>query len=121
MMQSDALPASTLDMLLPPARSKMPTLPFELEEYARLSCLPDADDELIFEAGLTLATITERVPHLSDTYEVDARLTELEALMLSLVDGTSPVSTLVELFGTGQGEALVAVCDLYARGLLAFD
>ena len=36
-------------------------------------------------------------------------------------DGLSPVSVLVRLVGTDPAEALVVLCDLYARGLVAFD
>ena len=121
MMLSEGLPASVpRDALLPPPRSSMPTLPFELEEYARLSCLPDADDELVFEAGPPLAAITTRVPRLVDA-EIDEQLSDLEAFLLSVVDGTRPVSRLLELVGAAQDEALVVVCDLYSRGLVAFD
>ena len=120
MMHSEALPSpATFD--LPPPRDKLPTLPFELEEYARSSSLPDADDELVFTAGPALAEITGRVPRVVATAPVVERLAPQETLMMSLVDGLSPVNMLVELAGTDPGEALVVLCDLYARGLVAFD
>jgi len=120
MMHSEPLPPpATLD--LPPARDKLPTLPFELDEYARWSSLPDADDDLVFTAGPQLAEITGRVLRVVASPELIQRLAPREALMLSLVDGLSPVSMLVELAGTDPEEALVVLCDLYARGLVAFD
>jgi hypothetical protein len=119
MMHSEALPPpAAFD--LPPARDKLPTLPFELEEYARWSSLPDADDELVFTAGPALAEITGRVPRVVATREVIEALTPRETLLLSLVDGLSPVSMLIEVV-TDPDEALVVLCDLYARGLVAFD
>jgi hypothetical protein len=121
MMLTEALPASAPLDMLPPPRSTMPTLPFELEEYARQSCLPDADDELVFEAGPPLAAITSRVPHPVARVEIDESLSDAEAFMLSLVDGIAPVSRLIELVGVAAEEALVVICDLYARGLVAFD
>jgi hypothetical protein len=107
------------DLELPPARDTQPTLPFELEEYARWSCLPDGDDELVFEAGAPLDEIYGRVPHV--VAEPDDQLTPCEALLLSLVDDVSPVNVLVQLTGTAAEEALVGMCDLYSRGLVAFD
>ena len=120
MMHSEALPPPAV-FDLPPARDKLPTLPFELEEYARWSSLPDADDDLVFTAGPALAEITGRVPHVVAEAKLIERLTPREALMMSLVDGLSSVSMLVRLVGTDADEALVVLCDLYARGLVAFD
>jgi hypothetical protein len=122
MMHSEALPpAATFDYPpLPPPRDKLPTLPFELDEYARWSCLPDADDDLVFTAGPALEEITSRVPRVV-AKATSASLSHPEALMLSLVDGLSSVSMLVRLVGTDPDEALVVLCDLYARGLVAFD
>jgi hypothetical protein len=121
MMQSEPLPPSApIVSFVPPPRSTLPTLPFELEEYARWSCLPDADDELVFEAGPPLAAITTRVPRLSGRKDNEA-LTRIETLLLSLVDGTTPVNVLIQLAGTNPDEALVVMCDLYSRGLVALD
>lgn len=122
MMHSQALPAPTVsDPWLPPTRDKLPTLPFELEEYARSSSLPDADDDLVFTAGPALVELTGRVPRVVATAELIGRLTPGEALLMSLVDGLSPVSMLVQIAGPDPDEALVVLCDLYARGLVAFD
>ena len=140
MMHSPALQAfGRFEVPLPPPRDKLPTLPYDLRAYAEQSCLPDADDELVFTAGLPLDQITRRVPRLtSKTLEPGARiavremvpppilsralgLDPREALLLSLVDGLSPVSMLVELAGGDPEESLVVLCDLYARGYVAFD
>jgi hypothetical protein len=122
MMHSEALvPAAAFDPPLPPMRDKLPTLPVELEEYALRSCMPDADDDLVFTAGPALEEITSRVPRVVAKAEMPEKLAPHEALLLSLVDGLSPVRMLVELVGTDRDEALVVLCDLYARGLVAFD
>jgi hypothetical protein len=122
MMHSEALPSLAMfDPPLPPMRDKLPTLPVELEEYALRSCMPDADDDLVFTAGPALEEITSRVPRVVAKPEMPDKLAPHEALLLSLVDGLSPVRMLVELVGTDRDEALVVLCDLYARGLVAFD
>ena len=110
---------STTSAALPPPRHTAPTVPFGLEEYARLSCLPDADDDLVFEAGPTLGTLLDRVPRRAAT--PDGPLSRVHTLALSLIDGLSPVKLLVQLLGADEDTALVVVCDLYARGLIAFD
>jgi len=116
MLPAEALPSTTL----PPPRGALPTLPFALDEYARMSCLPDADDDLVFEARPPLGTITSRVPYLVGKPDSDRTRTRDEALMLALVDGLSPVSILVQLLGTDPEVALVTLCDLFARGLVEF-
>jgi hypothetical protein len=118
MMHSEA---PHLDPPLPPPRDRVPTLPFELEEYARWTSLPDEEDDLVFTAGPVLHEITSRIPHVTADADLSERLSQTEALLLSLVDGVSPVDLLVQLAGTDAAEALVVMCDLYARGLIRFD
>jgi hypothetical protein len=110
------------DTELPPPRDKLPTLPQDLSEFAQLSCLPDADDDLVFTAGLPLDAITGRIPELGPAAALlgTASLEPREALLLSLVDGLSPVSMVIDLAGGDADESLVVLCDLYARGYLAF-
>ena len=103
---------------LPPPRSTLQTLPFALDDYARQSCLPDADDELVFEGRPPLGTITKRVP-----FRVKGPTTGCsrdEALILALVDGISPVGILIQMVDRDPAAALITLCDLYARGLLDF-
>jgi len=122
MMHSQPLPPpANLDAQLGPPRDRVPTLPFELEEYARWSCLPDEEDDLVFTAGPFLREITGRVPHVVEHAEPRERLSPCEAALLNLVDGVSPVHQLVQLAGHDVEEALVVMCDLHARGLVAFD
>jgi hypothetical protein len=107
---------------LPPPRDKLPTLPFDLRAYAQESCLPDADDELVFTAGPSLDQITGRVPRIaSKPLFPGADLDPREVLLLSLVDGLTPVRMLLELVGGDREEWLVVLCDLYARGYVAFE
>jgi hypothetical protein len=121
MMHSEAPPPSArLDPQLPPPRDRLPTLPCVLDEYARLSCLPDEEDELIFTAGPVLEQMTSHIPHIVADRDLGEKLTSCEAVLLSLVDGVSPVSLLVQIAGTDHEEALVGMCDLYSRGLIAF-
>jgi len=121
MMQTEALSPTQGGALLPLPRDRQPTIPFELEEYARWSCLPDGDDDLVFTAGPVLEEITARIPYAVADADLDERLTPRESHVLSLVDDVSPVSVLVQLAGGDQAEALVVMCDLYARGLIAFQ
>jgi hypothetical protein len=123
MMHSPALQAlGRFDAPLPPPRDKLPTLPYDLRAYAQKSCLPDADDELVFTAGPPLDEITGRVPRIAAmALEANGSLGPREVLLLSLVDGLSPVSMLIELAGGDAEESLVLLCDLYARGYLAFE
>jgi hypothetical protein len=107
---------------LPPPRDKLPTLPHDLREYAQLSCLPDADDDLVFTAGLPLVGITERIPEFGPAAVARGTtgLEPREALLMSLIDGLSPVSMVVDVAGGDPDESLVILCDLYARGYVAF-
>jgi hypothetical protein len=116
-MISECLPSPAA---LPLARSAMPTLPYALDEYARLSCLPDADDDLVFEAAAPLGSIPSRVPYVVSKAKSNEAATREEALLMALVDGVSPVSLLIQLAGNDPDLALVTICDLYARGMLDF-
>jgi hypothetical protein len=122
MMHSPAPHAfGRLDVPLPPPRDKLPTLPYDLRAYAQRSCLPDADDELVFTAGLPLEEMTERVPRLAwKALDAGRELDPREVLLLSLVDGLSPARMLIELAEADPKEALVVLCDLYARGYVEF-
>jgi hypothetical protein len=114
-------PKAHVDPQLPPPRDRVPTLPYELEEYARWSCLPDEEDDLVFTAGPVLGEMTSRIPHVVRGATDGAQLSTCEMVLLSLVDGVSPVSLLVQLTDGAPEDALVVMCDLYARGLVAFD
>jgi hypothetical protein len=124
MMHSPALQAfGRLDLPpLPPPRDKLPTLPYDLRAYAQESCLPDADDELVFTAGPPLDQFTGRVPKVaSKALAPGLRLEPREVLLLSLIDGLSSVSMVVDLAGGDRDESLVVLCDLYARGYVALE
>ena len=122
MMYTDAPGApARLDHELPSPRDRVPTLPFELEEYARWSSLPDEEDDLVFTAGPVLHEITSRVPHVVVDADLSERLSPIESVLLSLVDGVSPVNLLVQLTGADEEGALIVMCDLISRGLVAVD
>jgi hypothetical protein len=122
MMHSESRPSVDIPPL-PPARDKMPTLPFDLSGYAQWSSLPDEEDDLEFIAGPPLEEIQHCVPRLAvePSLLVGYALQPREACLLSLLDGLSPVSMLVELTGKCAEESLVVLCDLHARGLIAFE
>ena len=123
MMHSESLSCVDAPLLLPPARDKMPTLPFDLSGYAQWSSLPDEEDDLEFVAGPPLQEIKHRVPRLAidPSLLVGYALRPREACLLLLLDGLSPVSMLVDLMGEDAEESLVVLCDLHARGLIAFE
>lgn len=122
MMHSEPLPRFDAPPL-PPARDKMPTLPFDLSGYAKWSSLPDEEDDLEFTAGPPLEEIKHRIPRLAVTpFDlVGYALQPREICLLSLLDGLSPVTMLIELAGGDAAESLVVLCDLHARGLIAFE
>ncbi len=122
MMQSELPPCFDAPSL-PPPRDQLPTLPFDLSGYAKWSSLPDGEDDLEFTAGPPLEEIKYRVPRLTVAPSdlVGYALQPREACLLSLLDGLSPVSMLVELMGIDTEESLVVLCDLHARGLIAFE
>jgi hypothetical protein len=112
--------ASEYVAALPPPRNSLPTLEFALDEYARQSCLPDADDDLVFEPTPALGAISTRVPFVVGPFDSSLTRTRDEALLLALVDGVSPVGLLVQLVDTDPDAAIITICELYARGLVDF-
>ncbi len=121
MMPVEPLPSPlSVPRTLPPPRSTMPTLEFALDDYARQSCLPDADDDLVFEPAPLLGAVSGRVPYRVVWPDAELGCSRDEALMLALVDGVSPVALLVQLVDIGSDTALVTLCDLFARGFIQF-
>lgn len=115
----------------PPPRDRLPTIPFDLREYARIQTGPaswsahsDAplhDDPLRnLTTGELLDVSPSDVPCLAAARLEDfARpVDDREALILSLVDGEVTVGNILEMVGSPASEALTILCDLCARGVV---
>jgi hypothetical protein len=102
------------------SREEMPTLPFDLSEYARdatgeprTEALPGSD-ELDFDL--------ERVPKLTASREelLKANLDHKAGFLVSLLDGVSTVEMIVDVAGMSRDEALATLQSLYLRRLIRF-
>ncbi len=109
---------------LPPPREELPTLPFDLSEYAREHAGPD-DDDLVAEmhVGPLVAVAPDKVPRLAIGHdELEGWLLDhREGFILSLIDGVSTVEAILDVAGMPQGEALFVLCDLCARGVVVLE
>jgi len=136
-------------------RDRMPTIPCDLSEYARLHTGPDEELGDFFDEGLFLAGISpdEVTPAPLGSYEpamffqagaVDELTTDLlidlwrsdvprlsapeaildgdvEAWLVSMIDGCSTVGSLIERSGLGAEDFVDRLCDLCARGIVTLD
>ena len=113
-------------------REEMPTLPYDLSEFARVQTGPFSwTDEAPFEdepfeemiAGPLIGVRRSDIPRVAISlaaYEGQA-LGHREGFVLSLLDGCSTVEHLVEQAGLPEAETLTALCELCARGVIAFE
>jgi hypothetical protein len=98
---------------LPPPRDRMPTMEFDLSEYAQLHTGPASWSARNDEVG------HYDVPRVvADAAEVDDHR---EAFVLSLVDGTSNVGELLAIAGLPAVDVLAAVAALHARGVITLE
>ncbi len=119
---------------LPPMRDQLPTLPYDLREYARIYTGPSswlADDDLdedalsidedAFVAGPLIGVGPDDVPRLALTPAqcVECDLDHRQGFILSLLDGCSNVETLIDAAGLPEEETLGILCDLCAKGIVA--
>jgi hypothetical protein len=126
---------------LPPPRPELPTLPYDLSEYARVHTGPSswsaisngvewADDAELAEIALANAVSGQlidvrgsdvpRVVVSPEECEVSS-LDHREGFILSLLDGASDVETVLDIAGMPVAEALALLCDLCARGLVTLE
>jgi len=124
------LPEDTLLEGLPPMRDRLPTLPFDLSEYARETCGPEswsnyeaADptfDEEEMVSGPLLAMRRSDVPRVALSTEecIEEGLDHRAGFILSLLDGCSNVETVLDVAGLPEQETLEVLCDLCARGIV---
>jgi hypothetical protein len=118
------VPQDTTYPPLPPMREELPTLPFDLSEYAREHAGPD-DDDLLGEisVGPLLDVRGDSIPRLTVprdelmTWALDHR----EGFIVSLLDGVSTVEAILDMAAMPEGQGLFVLCDLCARGLVALD
>lgn len=124
-----------------PFRDRLPTLPFDLTEYARevtgptsYSAHPQADllaawaldghvDPTYARATDLLVDISpEDVPFVvlvSD--EIAQLVNHREAYVVASIDGQSTLDTLAHTVDLPPGEVLAIICDLCARGIVELD
>jgi hypothetical protein len=136
---------------LPPIRSQLPTLPYDLSEYARTNTGPnswsadgDADpnphpafdephDPAVFfelepldgavsgELMDVRPTDVPRVEARCETTDAEGSLEPRARTVLALLDGRSSVEVLLEKAELPGAELLTILCDLCMRGFVAFD
>ena len=128
---------------LEPARDRMPTLPFDLTEYARestgpasYSAHPQADllaawaleghiDPTYARATDLLVDISpEDIPFVAldlGAEELARVLSHREAFVVASIDGQSTLDALAYTADLPAGEVLAIICNLCARGVVELD
>lgn len=113
-------------------RDEMPTLPYDLSEFAQVHTGPFSwsdeapIDDAPFEAMVSGPFIGVRrsdIPRIAislDAYDGPA-LGHREGFVLALLDGCSTVERLVDAAGLPEAETVAALCELCARGVIAFE
>ena len=122
----------------PPMRDRLPTMVFDLSEYARIHTGPlswsaradhvleDVTSDVIdaifdaVQAGPLLGICKEDVPRLAVcvTDPRETGLTEIERDVIDLIDGGSDVEALLARTHASEADVLQALCDLCARGMV---
>lgn len=122
-------------------RDRLPTLPHDLSEYARVQTGPASwsarrDAETIAAWALEAhddpmcALTTDLfvdisptdVPHVMMTSEEVARLVgHREAFVVATIDGYSTLERMLDTVDLPSGEVLSIVCNLCARGIVTLD
>jgi hypothetical protein len=134
MLRFDALPSTLDSFALPPMRDRLPTLPQDLSEYARLACGPrswtaepefgelSADPFDDIEAGPLLGVRPSDIPRLAASIDDFAtKFEHREKFILDLLDGDANVEQILDIAGLPFAEALAILCDLCARGIVKMD
>jgi hypothetical protein len=124
-----------------PSRDRLPTLPFDLTEYAREStgpasyaAHPQADllaawaldghvDPSFARATDLLVDISpEDVPFVPrGAEELTHLVNHREAFVVASIDGQSTLDALAYTVDLPAGEVLAIICDLCARGIVELD
>lgn len=124
-----------------PARDRLPTLPFDLTDYARestgpasYSAHPQADllaawaldghvDPSFARATDLLVDISpEDVPFVAlGAQDLTELVSHREAFVVASIDGQSTLDALAYTVDLPAGEVLAIICDLCARGIVELD
>ncbi len=142
MLDHDAAFAGNEAHALPSFRDRLPTLPHDLSEYARVATGPsswsahrdaealsawalEAHDDPIHSVvtDLLVDLAPTDVPRVAMTLEqVACMTTHREAFVVASIDGHSTVEMMIEgLDRARSGEVLGVLCNLCARGIVVFD
>jgi hypothetical protein len=112
-------------------RDQMPTLPYDLSEFARIHTGPfswsdeDPIDDDTFDdmvSGPFIGVRRSDIPRVAISLEAyEGQLGHREGFVLALLDGCSTVEHLVDVAGLPEADTLAALCELCARGVIAFE
>jgi hypothetical protein len=126
---------------IPPMRSELPTLPYDLSEYARIACGPDSvaarsddprdwspeapaieiDPPISFVAGPLIEIRDHDVPRVvTPLIELDT-LGPREQKVLSILDGRRTFGAILRAWTLPESELIDVLCELCSRGLVAID
>ncbi len=113
-------------------RDQMPTLPYDLSEFARIHTGPFSwSDEAPFDdapfdemvSGPFIGVQRSDIPRVAISLQAydGPPLGHREGFILALLDGCSTVERLVDESGLPESETIAALCELCARGVIAFE
>ena len=109
----------------PPVRDRLPTIPHDLSEYARMQTgpSPEGDDgPLRATTGSLVDAWPTDVPCvIGSAAEHAAEVDHREAFVLSMLDGESTLGSMLDVLDLPGPEVLAIVCDLCARGIVTLD
>jgi hypothetical protein len=109
----------------PPSRDRLPTLPEDLSEYARIHTGPPSQppphDESLDEitAGRLVDLWHSDIPCMVSPSTNVANQREFR--LMTLIDGRATVGTLLEASGMPLSDMLESLCELCARGVIVLD
>jgi len=95
----------------PPVRDRLPTIPHDLEEYARSETGPALNDLWPSDVPSVIGSAREHA----------ARVDHREAFVLSLLDGESSLEELAAAADLPGAEVLAIIRELCARGIVSLD
>jgi hypothetical protein len=111
----------------PPVRDRLPTIPHDLSEYARIQTGPSPeahhDDPLhAMTSGPLVDVWPTDVPCVTGSAAQHAAyLDHREAFVLSMLDGESSLASMLDAVDLPGAEVLAIICDLCARGIVTLD
>ena len=105
---------------LPPARDRMPTMPYDLSEFARLHTGPSswsAEPEHDDPRRSDVVRVVDELEQDEEAEVVDDR----EAFVLSLVTPKATVADVLDLAGLPISEVLAILANLSERGMVTLE